>query len=637
MRLLFVPVRLLLLLCVLLSFYGCGSGNSALSVITGGGGGNKRSVKPEDFGAVGDGTTDDTLALLRTVQSNQDIVFTSGKTYIVSGRITLKPGQKLTGNHATLKKAPQPVSITTSTPITTGVTTQITTDQTPVGYAVGNSLVFSQGAQAQLDNQKNLSTSMSKIASIQGNVITLDSPINQTFSGTTDIHVSFASVEMKDGCSVVDLIFEGNSANWTWARWECTHEIDITGNQCIVQNCRIQNAPGEAVVLQGVGNVVRDTQMANLNGNGVHFSGSSHAVIDNVTVNGANAVIAVGHQQGCIIASNSVDDTYISNCSLTGGLTGIGGFDSPGNSNNTFINNSIYNCGMGIQAVLSATNNIISGNRIYNCGTRLTGIVVSADVNGGFQINNNVLLNCGIQIRSASVGNLSAPSGVQCVSNHIENADLWVGGLNHSKVSQNTVLAGNIRVFQQCDSLDITGNSIDNTGDTARPCIQVDANNITNLNLSQNTITGGFSGITFGATGQTNFTIVGNSITSASSFGIRGLGNTPYASATIQGNQITNNLPTAQDWQGIYLEPQQFTVGQNRITNPAGQTARYGIRVVNSRTILDGNSVFGSYTTTPIQIAPTCVGVVVQNNVTNAPIADQGTGTILINNTIVTP
>lgn len=618
------------LLCALPALYGC---HSASSVLSASGGGAKRSVKPEDFGAIGDGTTDDTLALVRTVQSNQDIVFTTGKTYLVSGRITLNPGQKLNGNHATLKKAAQPALSTTNTVVASGVTTQITTNSAPAGFNVGTSLVFSQGAQAQLNSATSLSTSMSHITAIQGSTITLDAPINQSFTGTTDIHVSYSTLELKDGSALIDLIIDGNSANWSWARWECTHEIAVNGAQCIVQNCQILNAPGEGVVVQGSGAVVRDVAITNPNGNGVHILSASHTVIDNVTVANANRTTAIGGQAGCIAGSPSVNDTIVSNCSLTNGLTGIGGFDSPTSSDNNFTNNSIYNCGTGIRATLGSTNNVISANRIYNSGGRNSGIVVSADASGGCQILNNLCINCGIQVSS----NGAPPSGVQCISNHIENGDLLIGGVNRSKASQNTILSGNLRVMLSCDSLDITGNSIDNTGDSTRVCIQIDAENTTNLNATQNTLTGGVGGISFGRAGQTNFNIAGNSLNSQLSFGIQGLSNIGFQNGSITGNQISNSLAASVNWQGIYLECQQFAIGQNRINNPAGQAARYGIRVQNSRTVLDGNQALGVYSNAPIQISPACVGVVVQNNVTNAAISDQGIGTVLINNTIVSP
>lgn len=623
----------LIVFCILLGFTGCGSGSSASSTV----GGNRRSVKPEDFGAVGNGVTDDTIALIRTVQSNQDIVFTTGKVYLVSGRITLNPGQKLNGNHATIKKAAQPASITTSSTITNGTTTQITADTTPTEYSVGNSLVFSQGSQAQLNSQTNLSTSMSKIVSIQGNVITLDTPINQTFSGTTDVHISYSTLELKSGSGVADLIFDGNGANWSWARWECTQEIAVNGNQCLIQNCQLLNAPGEGILMQGTGNIVRDTTVSDPNGNGVHIVSASHTVIDNVTVTNANKIIAIGGQEGCVAGSQNVDDTSIANCSLTNGLTGIGGFNSPTSSNNTFTNNSIYNCGTGIQATLGSANSIVSANRIYNTVSRNTGIVISADASGGFQVINNICVNSGIQIRSATNGSSSTPSGVQCISNHIENADLLIGGINRSTVTQNTILAGNLRVFQACDNLDVSGNSVDNTGDTTRNDIQIDANNVTNLSITQNTLTGGLAGISFGSAGQANFNIVGNKINAQRSFGIQGLTNIGFQNGTITGNQISNSSATPANWQGIYLECQQFTVGQNRVNSPAGQTALYGIRVQNSRTVIDGNQAFGTYTNAPIQISPACIGAIVQNNVTNFPISDQGTGTVLINNTIVRP
>ncbi|GDX39897.1 hypothetical protein LBMAG21_01890 [Armatimonadota bacterium] len=629
-----------LLLSLIISLYGCGSGSAVSTLATGGGTGVKRSVKPEDFGAVGDGVTDDIAAFLKAVHSHQDIVLTTGKVYIISGSIDLEPGQKLNGNHATLKRATQPASVSTNTPITLYRTKQIVTNTPPTGYRVGMNLAFSQGEQPKLVQRTNLATNTSetRIAAIQDNIITLESPPNLSFSGTTDIHVSYATVRLDEGCSVYDVIIDGNRDNWYWGRWEITQEILITGSHCIVQNCQIQYAPGEGIIVYGTGNAVRDTKINDVNGNGVHLTTCNHTIIDNVQVSNTNSVLALGHQDGGIIASDIVDDTYISRCQVTNSLTGIGSFDYSGNSNNTFTNNTIYNCKIGIDIKKGATNSIVSGNRIYNCGSRTGGINLRAEVTGGAQVIGNQCYNCGILVTSDFNTSDTTPSGVQCAYNHVENGDIFVGSINKSSVAQNTITAGNMQISQHCDNLDISGNTIDNTGDTALTGIRVDGSAITHLTIQGNTITGGGTGISFGTSpNQSNITLRNNKCNAQKTFGIFGQNSTDVQSGAVQGNQILNTLPNADNWEGILIKCPLFTIGQNRVSSSEGLTAANGIRVLNTPIVIDGNQVLGLYSISAIRIVAGCVGAVVENNIVTKPIFDQGAGTVLINNTVVPP
>ena len=58
------------------------------------------SVK--DFGAIGDGTTDDTTAIQAALNASTSVYFPNG-SYLISASITLNAGQKLSGDNATIK------------------------------------------------------------------------------------------------------------------------------------------------------------------------------------------------------------------------------------------------------------------------------------------------------------------------------------------------------------------------------------------------------------------------------------------------------------------------------------------------------------------------------------------------------
>lgn len=62
------------------------------------------SVTPEDFGAKGDGVTDDTQAIQSAISnpSGAQVEFSSGKNYVVTSTLTVPSGAELRGNGATL-------------------------------------------------------------------------------------------------------------------------------------------------------------------------------------------------------------------------------------------------------------------------------------------------------------------------------------------------------------------------------------------------------------------------------------------------------------------------------------------------------------------------------------------------------
>lgn len=65
---------------------------------------NREVVSFEDFGAIGDGFTDDTTAILAAIASGAAVVNgTAGKVYLIKNRILPKRNQTLRGNNSTLK------------------------------------------------------------------------------------------------------------------------------------------------------------------------------------------------------------------------------------------------------------------------------------------------------------------------------------------------------------------------------------------------------------------------------------------------------------------------------------------------------------------------------------------------------
>lgn len=99
----------------------------------------------ERFGAKGDGTSNDTMAINAAISSGKNIVFRQGATYLYNGTMTtVNAGQIIDGNGCTIKLGKQARTTTTATIATTATSSQNNTVTISVssttGFAVGDSV-----------------------------------------------------------------------------------------------------------------------------------------------------------------------------------------------------------------------------------------------------------------------------------------------------------------------------------------------------------------------------------------------------------------------------------------------------------------------------------------------------------------
>jgi hypothetical protein len=97
------------------------------------------TVTPEQFGAAGDGVTNDTLAVWQAALTNKNILLSPGKTYLVfPGCLNINAPVLVTGTGATIKYAPM-VTAHLISPVAGGITTTLQLDST-AGLCVGASI-----------------------------------------------------------------------------------------------------------------------------------------------------------------------------------------------------------------------------------------------------------------------------------------------------------------------------------------------------------------------------------------------------------------------------------------------------------------------------------------------------------------
>lgn len=505
-------------------------------------------VRPEDHGAVGNGTTDDSVAMLAAIATGKTIQLTKGQTYLVGRPLTLNEGQTFEGNGATLKRTAQR-STTTSTTVTLGVTNQITVADA-TGFLVGEFIVLEQSSI--------YTTNSRQITTIVGNVITIAGTFPTSFTGSTNVYTAGAVMTSHaNGFSRVrNVRFDGNRSNWTFNRWEILDELVPRGTHNVIENCRFENSPGEAVVCFGSYNRITGCYMKDLNGNGVHFSGGTHCVVDNCTIIGTNDDVNMGHQEGNITWSNLCDNNSVLNCHLEDGITGCGGMSELADSKVRIIGNSFKGHSSTCINMYGLTDTSASGDSVI-MGNYFSGVTSA------------------IGLTQSSVP--AAYEGY--LGRVVISGNTFVG-------QTNTCIA-----MTRCADVQVRGNTFDARG-ASNDIVSV--NECTRINIDGNVMVGANRAVQI--TGTASYTVVSNNTL------LNQVSNAVYGSTTVGvGNVARNNFIANEDatsangYQAITCFANLHAIG-NRIVltnNGGGLTLVRGIQISStaygtSATLLPG-------------------------------------------------
>lgn len=366
-------------------------------------------VTPEEYGAVGDGVTDDSAAVLAAVATGKHVQLDRSKTYLMTRNIKLQEGQTFAGNNATMLRNGQK-STTTNTTIEAGVTTTITLADAS-DFVVGDMIVVEQGGTYMTNGRS--------ITAINGNDVTVSPPLQTSFTGTSNVYTAWHFIDCATNGRnrIRDVKFDADRSQWTFCRWELLDTIILRGTHCVVENCTITNQPGEGVVQFGSHHRVTGCYMETLNGNGVHFSLGDHCVVDDCTIIETNLDTNMGHQEGCITWSSFCKYMTVTNCWLQNGLRGCGGMSETSESVCRIVGNVIKDCeNQGINQYvdvggeLGSSDSVYIGNLIEGCGTGIgmAGPASTPTALGGYLnrvicSNNNIIgcTNSGIDVRGA--------------------------------------------------------------------------------------------------------------------------------------------------------------------------------------------------------------------------------------------
>jgi hypothetical protein len=331
------------------------------------------SVNVLQYGAKGNGTTDDTLALRAAIAAagnDRALIFPPGKTFILSGSLTPLQGQTWYCYGAKLKRADQ-VSVATATAITIGGPTRTVTVASTNGFYVGMDVTVFNGA--------NYDPSSHRISAMTATTITMGTDFTVAFASGGTVVSSFSQISMGTSAPRVRIFggeWDGNKANNTLLqKWDLNKEIQIASDGGVIRDVYVHDAQSEGIYLGGVNVIIDHARVEDCQGNGIHLSACEHPLVQNSKVKNCNlSGTATGHSDGCIIASNTVGDAKIVDCWVENGISGVGSFDSTDNSRmlvtgTTFTNFVTYAFEGSLPDGLDVSELILAKNKFYNAGS----------------------------------------------------------------------------------------------------------------------------------------------------------------------------------------------------------------------------------------------------------------------------
>ena len=596
-----------------------------------------------DFGAKGDGVTDDLDAFLAAVATGKSLLLTSGATYLVSGRITLGAGQNLYGNGATIKRADQ-VSTTTTTTITSGATSAITVASV-AGLKVGQYINVEQGGQAattEANSGVTFDQTPRRITDITGNVVTISGTFAVSLSGTTNVHTSGILLSAASGHSTVrDLTVDGNRDNHTWAYWSAVIDVYV-GSYAHVDHVHVVDSAAEAFIIGGTYPRVTNCSVVDCDGNAYHLSGATHPVIDKCSAVGSNLAGSpgTGHADGCITWSDAIVDGTISDCYLSGGLlAGISGI-GVGNSDITitgctirdmteralfisgsaadttnparivFTDNRIYD---SVKVELSTSASplsyvrdfIIADNYLENTQLRFSN-TQDGIVNGNtVRVTDDAFTaapiwahnNLNLHIKNNQVIGTRGTNAIDCWddSSPIKSSGVVIEG---NTISESRMVSGSYGVYISRDGTNewvVRNNTFDVPIGFVTNSKAIYVNYAKHVLIEGNTIYGGnnVNGWAAGIEVVCPATILGNTVLGAGYGGINLMAGSTgvVANNTVKNcgqNQVTNP--------GIQVQGSNFVISGNRCYDDQGtKTQEYGIRLyAGDNHQLCGNMVVGN-------------------------------------------
>ena len=389
----------------------------------------------KQFGAVGDGVTDDTAALNLPFVSGAPaglVVELEGTdTYLHSGRISItSTNPTIVGNGATIKRDAA-FETTLSANAANGATTISVVSAAALNVVAGEEIILVNTGAANGGLADQEIAGPYEIDSISSNSITLTSGIGLPDDGSLDgvglwssglkVLKVFPQIQRSEGAPfhISGVVFDGNRANNAVNySWTVNHCITRVSAGSVVENCTFKSMPNECMFLGHWATVVNNTAY-DLNGSLTHTSSgkvatdSDHGccIIDSNRIRGAcEATQALNdHCEGVFTFSAQSGKCVISNNVVDGCTEGFAG--QLGNTGEVVITGNLARNCRGIVSFRPFNNYFadinITGNTFNTCGAMIfsnnsSAIHDSAEGIAGLTISGNVFINARLFLQYVS-------------------------------------------------------------------------------------------------------------------------------------------------------------------------------------------------------------------------------------------
>jgi hypothetical protein len=448
----------------------------------------QESVSVKDFGAIGDGVTDDTAAIQAalTAGENSVVYFPSG-IYRCTATLNVSNNSTLSGYSAILDYSSAPTfaarvridgSIGSTVSLTTNLTANsISFDVASVsGLAQNDLILISSTAQYAVSGQ-NIGE-LALIRNIVGNTITLESPVNNVFF-TADSAV-IQKITPKDNVNIFGLTILGKGSSSSGGVPITTGEIGFRPTYCknlIVKDCTIKYCDTHGIRIsncfapkiqnnyilhdnvegnpQIVGAVLQPIQY----GISLLNATCSSLISGNTVINGKHGIVwtedGTGGGYNDIIDNNYIEGTW---------AAGISTHES-----NFFFNvsnNTLKGCTAGIN--IRVRTGIVSNNIIHSSTTYYSTISEQGGIEltlkaRNLKISDNFIFGYRFGIRVTSYDSSQVASDM-CISNNffdtISQRAIWFNQPQNNDPIENTVIENNTFKNTVGDNIFLDGNFI---------------------------------------------------------------------------------------------------------------------------------------------------------------------------------